>query len=326
MALEPILRTVRENGALDEWVGKRTGRQASVLCASLGVDGNGSVRAMKDVLRSARDDDLMPYLLVEQFSKYKSKIATVEFAIGVLSEDTLETCRVKDDEFDKTALLFAIFRRQPTDLRLVFHLDKIHKSGFARMKLRETARRRQQSFQDFLQPETLKRSLAEFDAAKRDRRTSEFKGVVTHDGSQLVFIRRAERPDLILRADGVVHGHRPDGRGRPLRARRAESHRRRGGEPCGDPDSAGPGWDRRRLECAPDRVLGRRPVPAIRGGRPVRCVQGATPGGHARGSVLSGPRFPLRRYDLLRSGPAHPRRPRRRHPIRDGIRSAQREQ
>ena len=127
-----------------------------------------------------------------------------------LTQDSLKACRIKDDEFDKTALLFAMFHRRPEDLRVVFHLDKIHKSGFARMKLRETARRRRESFQEFLQPDIVTRTLADFDAAKRDGRTSEFKDIVVRGDTQLVFIRRAERPDLILRSGGVVHGHRPE--------------------------------------------------------------------------------------------------------------------
>ena len=210
MALDPILARIRENGVMDQWVGRRTGRQASVLCANLGIDGDGSVRERKNDLRATSGDDLVPYLLVDQFSKFKSKIATIEFAKEVLTEGSLNTCRIKDDEFDKTALLFAMYHRRPEDLRVVFHLDKIHKSGFARMTLRETARRRKESFEDFLQPDTVKGTLAGFDAAKRDGRTSEFKDVVAHGDSQLVFIRRAERPGLILRSGGVVHGHRPE--------------------------------------------------------------------------------------------------------------------
>ena len=132
-ALEPLLASARRNDAMDEWIGKRTGRQVSVLCANLGTDGTVSVREKKNVLRSTSHDDLVPYLLVDQFAKFKSKVATIDFAKGVLTEDTLKTCHIENDEFDKTALLFAIYHRRPEDLRVVFHLDKIHKSGFARM-------------------------------------------------------------------------------------------------------------------------------------------------------------------------------------------------
>ena len=80
MALEPILTSVRENGAMDEWVDKRTGRQVDVLCANLGLGVNSSVREKKSELRGAGDDDLVAYVLVDQFSKFKSKIATIDFA------------------------------------------------------------------------------------------------------------------------------------------------------------------------------------------------------------------------------------------------------
>ena len=105
MALEHVLVRSGQDGFMDEWIGRRTGRQISVLCANLGVDGTGSVRQRKNALRSSGNDDLLPYLLVDQFAKYKSKVATIDFARGVLAEDILETCRIKDDEFDKTALL-----------------------------------------------------------------------------------------------------------------------------------------------------------------------------------------------------------------------------
>lgn len=209
-ALDPILARGRRDGAMEEWIGNRTGRQVNILCANLGRDENGPVREKKNVLRSTSPDDLLPYLLVDRFSKFKSKIATIDFAKGVLTPDTLDTCRIQDDEFDKTALLFAIYHRRTQDLRVVFHLDKIHKSGFARMKLQQTVSRRPESFQDFLRPDTVKGALTDFDVAKRDGRTSEFKDVVAHGDSHLVFIRRAERPDLILRSGGVVHGHRPE--------------------------------------------------------------------------------------------------------------------
>ena len=33
---------------------------------------------------------------------------------------------------------------------------------------------------------------------------------MNHDEHQLVFIRRAERPDLVLRKGGIIHGYRPE--------------------------------------------------------------------------------------------------------------------
>jgi len=209
MATERLRGKAAEDGFLDEWVGARTGRQAGVLCRNLGLGGTGSTRTQKELLRSC-NGDLLPYVLVEHFAKYKSKVATTDLARGVLADDVLGTCRVKEDDFDKTALLFAIYNAGWANLRLVFHLDKIHKSGFARMRLKQDVRHPDQPFGEFLQPETVARVLADFDRAGADGRQSELKDIVAHDGRRLVFIRRSERPDLILQSTHVVHGYRPE--------------------------------------------------------------------------------------------------------------------
>jgi len=209
MATERLQAEAADDGFIEAWIGKRTGRQASVLCRNLGLGGADSTRQQKELLRSC-NGDLLPYVLVDQFAKYKSKVATADLANGILGDDVLEACHIKEDDFDKTALLFAIYNEGWENLRLVFHLDKIHKSGFARMALKQTMRRPDQPFGEFLQPETVERVLGDFDRARGDGRQSELKDIVPHDGRHLVFIRRAERPDLILRSAHIVHGYRPE--------------------------------------------------------------------------------------------------------------------
>ena len=209
MGLEDFFVRSRRDGFIDDWVNRCTGRQVNVLCINLDLDGTGSVQCKKDRLRS-NNDKLQPYLLVDQFAKYKSKIATVDFAKRVLADGVFETCRKSGEDFDTKALLFAIYKNSWSDLRLVFHLDKIHKSGFARMRLKDTVRRPQHGFQEFLHPETVQEIFEGFDKAKGDGRTSEFKSVVNDNGHHLVFIRRAEHPDLVLREGGIVHGYRPE--------------------------------------------------------------------------------------------------------------------
>jgi len=209
MGLDDFLARSKQDGFMDDWISHRTGRQVNALCINLSLDSTGSVQRKKERLQSY-NDKLQPYLLVDQFAKYKSKIATVDFAKRVLAGDALEICRKNGEDYDTTALLFAIYHKSWSNLRLVFHLDKIHKSGFARMKLKDTVRRPQRSFQEFLLPETVQGILEGFDKAKGDGRTSEFKNVVNHNGHNLVFIRRAERPDLVLRKGGIVHGYRPE--------------------------------------------------------------------------------------------------------------------
>lgn len=211
MAMAPVLGRALENGHVAEWIGKRPGRQVSMLCRLLGVDEDASVRKQKAALQDL-DDEALPYLLVDQFAKYKSKVAVIELAKGCLPPHVLEACQ-KDgegEEFDTAALLFALYERDAANLRLVFHLDKIHKTGFARMKLKTKARKPARSLKDVLVEQQLRKTLQAFDKRKRDGRQSELKAVVPHGGRFLVFIRRANRPDLILGNGGVMHGYRPE--------------------------------------------------------------------------------------------------------------------
>ncbi len=61
-----------------------------------------------------------------------------------------------------------------------------------------------------MQPDTVKRVLEGFDKTQKDNRISELKDVVSRDGRHLVFIRRAESPDLLLHNGAIVHGYRPE--------------------------------------------------------------------------------------------------------------------
>lgn len=211
MAVEPVLRSATEDGFLMDWLGKRQGRQISMLCRALEIDEDGSGQKKKSLLRELGRKS-MPYLLVEQFAKYKSKVAVIEMAKGCLSNDVLQICQRDDngDDYDTTALLFALYGKDPENLRLVFHLDKIHKTGFARMKLKTNPRRPSRSLKETLQSASLIKILEDFDRKKRDGRRSELKDVISHGGRFMVFIRRANRPDLILGNAGVLHGFKPE--------------------------------------------------------------------------------------------------------------------
>lgn len=208
--MEHVLRTVNDDGFRDEWVGSRTGRQLTVLCDTLGIDGGASTRKKRAAIE-AMDGGLDPFVLVERFSQFKSKVAVVDFAQRVLPKDIFEVCRIDDENCDKIALLFALFSRKWSDLRLVYHLDKIHKTGFARMKLAGHARKPSKPLDEYLNPPAVKKVLADFDKARRDGLTSELKDVITHDGRNLVYVRRANRPDhLVKRTGGVIHGYKSE--------------------------------------------------------------------------------------------------------------------
>src|ERR1700687_5704646 len=77
-----------EDDFLETWGRKLTGRQVDVLEAGKGTKGALSTRAKKKRLQNG--DGLFPYFLVDRFGKYKSKVATVDFAERVLDETKFE--------------------------------------------------------------------------------------------------------------------------------------------------------------------------------------------------------------------------------------------
>ena len=209
MGLAQIIPLLKDPEGMEEWTNRLTGRQINVLCESLGIACAETLKNKRIALK-AHDGSLIPYRLVDHFAKFKSKTATIEFASEVLSKDLFESCRINNEEFDTTALLFAIYSLDPDDLRLVYMMHKIQKSGFARMAMENSIRVPQGSFHEFLQPERVKDVLKAVDRACGDQRIGELKEVILVDGRSVVFIRRPERPDLIIRTEGVVHGYRPE--------------------------------------------------------------------------------------------------------------------
>jgi len=119
-------------------------------------------------------------------------------------------CRKRETGIDTLALPLAMYRHHPAHLRPVYHLERIHSTGFARMTLKGDQRRRKESFQDFLTPEVVARELTLFDRDERDGRSSEFKNIVLHGGHHLVFIRREQERSMLIRSRRAIHAFRPD--------------------------------------------------------------------------------------------------------------------
>lgn len=191
------------------WIDKRTGRQSAIVCDALGLVGH-SARSRKQSLHDL-DDELVPFFLVEQFARFKSKIAVVEFAREALSEDKFAACMQTADDGDKTALLFALYTEDWEGLKTVALLDRTHKSGFAEMRLRGGGRKSQRPLASVLKPAFLKPILSAADTAAKDRRATVLRGVLERNGRIMLFLRRAERPDQIVRTTGgVIHGYKPE--------------------------------------------------------------------------------------------------------------------
>lgn len=207
--VEALLRDVEATG-FGDWVASRTGRQLRVLCRVLNlVDDESRIKDLRAAATSC-DGKLVSFFLTDHFARRKGRFAVADLAVSVLDPAILELCRVNDEAFDTNALLYALLHNDPENLRKLFHLDKIHKSGFARMALKQKIRQPRGTFEEYLQPSEAQRVLEAFDTAKRDRRQSQLKNIVRHNHHHLVFIRRPERPQHIVRDGRIHHGHRAE--------------------------------------------------------------------------------------------------------------------
>ena len=210
LGLEDILRRLNTNGHLAEWAGGLNGRQATILCHSLGLDTEDSIHAKREAL-CACNGTLTPYHLVECFGRNKSHVAIEELARRRLGADVVEECRINEDKFDAMALLFALYREDPMLLRDVFYLSKTHRTGFARMEMTTTARKlSDRTLEDYLRSDDVLNALRQADVALADGHKSEFRDVIEMGGRLLVFVRRAERPEHIVHENKIIHGHRPE--------------------------------------------------------------------------------------------------------------------
>jgi hypothetical protein len=200
ISIDPVLTKAAEAGAITYWLAGRHGPERLLLHHLVSVV-PAQTRAQ---LRTAV---LIPYMLVHEFTKGKSKAAAIEHAQRVLPEPLLELCRTKDGDLDPHAVCFAMYHQAPAELLSVLCLDKVYKFGFAQMRLLQNIRRPEQEFAEFLTPETVAAILRTLDVGDHP---CELKRIL-HDGDQhTVFIRRPERPDRILRDGQMIHGYRPE--------------------------------------------------------------------------------------------------------------------
>jgi hypothetical protein len=207
LSIQESLRHAEDPEELRAWVDCRNGRQLDVLCRILNLAA-ARIKDKRAALASC-DGQLATFYLTDQFARHKGKFAIADLAVARLDAEVVALCRLKDEEeYDTRALLYALVAADPQHLRTVFHLDKIHKSGFARMALKQKVRQPEAPFERFLKPKQAEQILRDYDRQKRDQRQSQLKNIVRHHHHHLVFIRRPERPQYILRDDRIQHGHR----------------------------------------------------------------------------------------------------------------------
>jgi len=208
LSIDGALRRLEDPKELRTWIGSRTGRQLDVLCRALDLTDATRIKDKRAALTRC-DGRLTPFYLSDLFARRKGRFAVADLAASLLPRDVVELCRGKDDEtFDTKALLYALLHANPEHFKTLFHLDKIHKSGFARMALKQKVRQPDTPFEKFLTRKQAEQILKHFDRQKRDQRESQLKNIIRHHHHRLVFIRRPEREQYIMREGRIHHGHR----------------------------------------------------------------------------------------------------------------------
>ena len=136
--LESPARRLFENAAdpgfIGEWIKQRTTRQVAMLCRLFGLPVEEPAREKRARLKDLHGQ-LIEFVPAADFAMRKSAYATLDVAAECLDAVEIAVAREKDGKYDTTALIFAILHCSWTDLEKVFHLDKLHKVGFARMRL-----------------------------------------------------------------------------------------------------------------------------------------------------------------------------------------------
>lgn len=204
-----MIEDARAPGFFSAWLKQRNARQVGVLSYLLNISPEISARERRKALLE-HETELLPFVPAAEFAMRKSMHATLDVASRCLSVEELDIACDSHDKYDTTALIFAILYRSWGELETVFHLDKLHKVGFARMRLSKPPRRPPNKFSEFLKSGALRALLERFDAEQRDRHVSELLKVIELKDSQLVFIRRPHQKEHILVDERVIHGFTPD--------------------------------------------------------------------------------------------------------------------
>ena len=203
------LRSAAESDEfMTEWLARRSGAQVAMLRYLLHLDEGASTRTGRKELQ-----DLLPrlrrFVLVQQFARHKLTAAVVDFAERRLPPQVMAIAQV-GESYDRSALIYAIYEQDWRDLALVYQIEKIHRRGFARMRLSKTPRRPETPLGDFLGDPNITAVLADYDRKAADGRLSQFRSHIPYDGTDLVFIRRADKAAFLMQGPAIVHGFAPE--------------------------------------------------------------------------------------------------------------------
>jgi hypothetical protein len=204
-----LLGIAKNPGFIRSWIKRRTPRQVMMLRSLLELPTEASVRERRIGLQEL-SSKLGRFVLAAEFAQRKSMHATLDVAKQNVSEADIAFAYRPEGGYDTAALVFAILHRAWPELEKVFHLDKLHKVGFARMRLAKPPRRPERKLKEFLNSGELLSILKHYDAAQNDRHRSDLQRIIELPGAQVVFIRRPHHQSLVLTDERIVHGFTAD--------------------------------------------------------------------------------------------------------------------
>ena len=204
-----LLGIAKNPGFIRSWIKRRTPRQVMMLRSLLELPTETSVRERRIGLQEL-SSKLGRFVLAAEFAQRKSMHATLDVAKQNVSEADIAFAYRPEGGYDTAALVFAILHRAWPELEKVFHLDKLHKVGFARMRLAKPPRRPERKLKEFLNSGELLSILKHYDAAQNDRHRSDLQRIIELPGAQVVFIRRPHHQSLVLTDERIVHGFTAD--------------------------------------------------------------------------------------------------------------------
>jgi len=161
--------------------------------------------------RLSRDQSALGEVLcVLKFAKRKTDIAIISIAEKELSQEELSKCKDRNDEYDRIALLFAVYAKDPVYFKYIHLIEKIHRSGFAQMVLPEKKESPKSDWDVFMTRENIQSLLDEYETRRGERNKSRCRDILPFSGRHLAFIVRGEREDYLVRDGKNLFGHRPE--------------------------------------------------------------------------------------------------------------------
>jgi hypothetical protein len=130
-----VLARVEPPRFLASWVEELSPACRRILAPELGIDRVTPAPALRKAALRFRST-LVPLVLVDAAMAGKRTSAIEEVARALLGEQDLEDAR-SGSRLDRRALGWAMYLRSPANLLRVFHIDRIHRRGVARLALAE---------------------------------------------------------------------------------------------------------------------------------------------------------------------------------------------